>query len=187
MKSTNKLKIIKQDNIPWQKSQDWKQVFESIKRIDNLYSHKMKTIRKMAKQIRCHYDQISESIEKVCLQTCPNCTDICCIRATIWFDFKDLLYVYFGLDTFPAAQIIKKRSATFSACNCLSKKGCKLLRMERPFVCTWYFCPAQTTYLCDNDIRVKMAIDDHLKEIKALRQKMEDTFILVASGRDTIF
>jgi len=167
-------------NIPWSTTEEWGQVYLSIKRIDDLYEQKLVNVYKTADQIRQRFEEISGSIEKLCSDTCVYCEDICCIRANIWFDFKDLLYIFFGLNQFPASQIIKNSSGNRKrACCHFSGKGCMLSRLERPFICTWYFCPEQKEYLACHHQKTKQAIDQNLMEIKFLRNKMEEEFIRI--------
>ncbi len=168
-------------NIPWNTAEEWDQVLLSIKRIDGLYRQELGRVYKTANQIRHRLEEISGAVEKLCFHTCGHCEDICCIRASIWFDFKDLLYIFFGLNKFPASQIIKTASGNGKrACCHFSEKGCMLSRLERPFVCTWYFCPEQKEYLIRHHQKTKQTIDQSLKEIKDLRNKMEEEFIRIS-------
>lgn len=167
--------------IPWSSADEWNQVFISIKKIDKLYGDKLETVSDMAGKIRQKLEEISRSIEMVCSQTCVHCEDICCLRATIWYDLKDLLYIYFGRNTFPESQIAKKiQENKKKSCCRFSEKGCTLPRVDRPYVCTWYFCPAQQKYLALYDPKMKQNFDRVLTEIKALRNKLEEEFIQTA-------
>ncbi|MCK5695307.1 MAG: hypothetical protein KAH62_01665 [Desulfobacula sp.] len=168
-------------NIPWYTAEEWNQVFLFIKRVDDLYGQKLVIVYKTADQIRQRFEKISGSIEKVCSNTCIYCEDICCIRATIWFDFKDLLYIYFGLNKFPTFQIIKNSSGNRErACCHFAEKGCMLSRLERPFVCTWYFCPEQNIYITLHYQKMMQNFEQILMEIKDLRNKMEEEFIRIS-------
>ncbi len=169
--------------IPWSSARDWYQVIYSIKRIHTLYREKLGPLSDMAIKIRQHYEDLSVPIEKLCSHTCVTCGDICCVRATIWFDLKDLLYLYFGLNVFPDAQIVKRNQGDQkTGCCHFSKKGCTLERTERPFVCTWYFCPEQGEYLNRHSPELRQTIDRHLLEIKRLRNEMEAEFIRMSCG-----
>ncbi|MCD4719179.1 MAG: hypothetical protein K8S13_04870 [Desulfobacula sp.] len=168
-------------DIPWCSAEEWNQVFLFIKRIDDLHGQKLVNVYKTANQIRHRFEEMSGSIEKVCSHTCVYCEDICCIRATIWFDLKDLLYIYFGLNKFPASQIIKNSSGNRKkACCHFFEKGCALSRLERPFICTWYFCSEQKRYLTRHHQKIKQNFEQILIEIKNLRNKMEEEFIRIS-------
>ncbi|MCD4677232.1 MAG: hypothetical protein K8S18_14745 [Desulfobacula sp.] len=169
-------------NIPWCSAEEWNQVVMSIKTIDMRNRDRLQNIYEMAAKIRQKFDEISEPIETLCSLTCVDCEDICCVRATIWFDLKDLLFIYFGLNRFPEAQIVKKKDGNREkACCYFSEKGCTLERVERPFICTWYFCPAQKNYQVLYYQKVKLRIDQTLLEIKDLRNKMEEEFIRISN------
>jgi len=171
--------------IPWCSDKEWCQVGCSIKRIHSLYRDKLGPVIEMAGKIRQNYEHLSVPIEELCSHTCVTCGDICCIRATIWFDLKDLLYLYFGLNVFPDAQIVKRNQGDQkTGCCHFSKKGCTLERTERPFVCTWYFCPEQGDYLNRYYPEKRQAIDRRLIEIKTLRNEMEAAFIRISCGAE---
>ncbi len=172
---------ISHNNTPWSLKTEWDQVFLSIKRIEKIHGKRCDYLYDTAKDIRLKYEEISDSIEMVCSHTCVDCEDICCIRATIWFDLKDLLYMYFGLKKFPESQVEKqmKENKKNACCN-FTKNGCFLNRFERPFVCTWYFCPTQTQYLNSRHPELKQTIGQTLQDIKELRNRMEEEFIKIS-------
>ncbi len=167
--------------IPWEPHNEWRQVFFSIQKIDAVHSRKLNLIRERAQKIRDAYLKISEPLDTVCSHTCVACKDICCKRATIWFDLKDLLYLYFGMDTFPEKQIFKRKGKHGTVCCYFSENGCSLDRVNRPFVCTWYFCFEQKQYMMCNDARKKQLIDRSVVEIKDLRNLVEEEFIRVST------
>ncbi|MCP3872687.1 MAG: hypothetical protein GY699_05955 [Desulfobacteraceae bacterium] len=170
-------------HIPWQTLDEWNQIFFSIQAIDNLYGDKLNNIRELAINIRQKYKQISDAIEMVCSHTCVDCMDICCKRATIWFDLKDVLYIYFGTKTFPEFQIYKKeKEKSEKSCCHFSPKGCALERTKRPFVCTWYFCSDQKKYLASHHRKINSDFDLIFMEIKNFRNQIEEEFIQISSG-----
>jgi len=168
-------------NIPWCSAEEWNQVVLSIKRVDGLYGGKLDRVYDTAIKIRQKFEELSGPTGEICSHTCVYCEDVCCVRATIWYDLKDLLYIYFGLNTFPESQIIKKLKGNRQRICChLSEKGCMLSRIERPFVCTWYFCSVQKKYLALHHYKTKESVDKILMDIKDLRNKMEKEFIRVS-------
>ncbi|MCP4669822.1 MAG: hypothetical protein GY857_00825 [Desulfobacula sp.] len=166
-------------NIPWQMDEEWSQVLLSLKAIEN--KGRLTAILNTAEKIQQKFEIMSKPMEKLCSHTCINCEDICCLRATIWFDFKDLLYIYFATGKFPGSQIKKiNLENQIQACSCLTKNGCILPRIERPFVCTWYFCPAQKEYLKHFHPGLLLDFEQILLDIKELRNKIEDEFICLS-------
>ncbi|MEN8210622.1 MAG: hypothetical protein ABFR31_02815 [Thermodesulfobacteriota bacterium] len=169
-------------NTPWQIDEEWNQVLLSLKAIDSEGKGRLSELFRIAEKIKKEFEIMSEPMEQLCSCTCIKCEDICCVRATIWFDFKDLLYIYFGAGKFPESQIKKNTLKNqVRACHCFTKKGCALPRTERPFVCTWYLCPAQKEYLLNYNPKLIHDFDQTLLNIKGLRNKIEEEFVC-ASG-----
>ena len=131
-------------------------------------------------RIREILEEMEPVLEQACAAVCPGCTDVCCARATIWYDFKDLLYLFFtGSDTgrlpgpgFPDGQIRKvKEPGGGQTCVHLGPDGCSQPRIRRPFVCTWYLCPDQKQWLRTQPGSME-TLESGLARIKALRQEM---------------
>ncbi|MDC3237286.1 hypothetical protein OAT93_00985 [bacterium] len=170
--------------IPWQTDEEWNQVLLSLQAIESKGKKRLTKLFGTAKKIQKNFEMMSESMEKLCSYTCINCEDICCLRATIWFDFKDLLYIYFATGRFPESQIKKvPLKNKIRACNFFTKKGCILPRIERPFVCTWYLCPAQKKHLAYYDPKHLLYFERTLLDIKDLRNKIETEFITLSGHR----
>ncbi len=123
-------------------------------------------VRDAAEKIAGLMDRLDPAMTAMCRTTCPDCRDNCCARATIWYDFKDLLFLYFSRRPLPDRQI--ERPA--GICTQLTAGGCALKRMQRPFVCTWYLCGAQK--------RMPGAerVEADLLKIQVLRRDMENCF-----------
>ncbi len=171
--------IIKQSNtIPWKSNEEWEQVLLTIKNFERQYDKQPLFFYDLAVQIKEKIDSLSATMEDLCKKVCPDCKDICCNRATIWYDFKDLLFIAFSKQKLPDFQIRKTyKPKDEKGCCHLSIHGCKLKRSERPFVCTWYICPAQKKYLGSNNPELAKEFNSILSKIKKLRQKIETRFI----------
>ncbi len=163
---------------------EWEQVSITIRKFEDHYIEPIPQVHSMAALISEKIESLSVLMEDLCENTCPECEDICCHRATIWYDFKDLLTIYFNANQLPDSQI-RKVSLSESQLGCchFSINGCKLKRTERPFVCTWYVCPSQKQYLSYSQKELSQKIDETLLEIKNLREKIENEFIKIVSGR----
>lgn len=189
-------------DLPWKNSYDWSQVELSLKivtaRIDKSSGiekadsadkehdgaetvmsglEMLAEIRSIAGQIRALFESLAGPIDYICDATCNECGDVCCLKATIWFDFKDLLYLHFCNDGFPEFQIYKKNEQGQKACCHFTQQGCCLPRTKRPFVCTWYFCSVQKDFLTSENNKLQSEIKKTLSVIKELRDKMEELFI----------
>lgn len=160
---------------PWKSPEVWSQFCQSMEQTVGHQRSGLEEARHIACQIREKIDEINDAIDSVCEETCLFCKDICCKKATVWYDFKDMLYIYLHSGQFPRAQITK--NGDLSCCN-LTAMGCLLPRRIRPFICTWYICPSQTAMLSEKVVEEpKNLIMSSIKEIQALRNCLENTFI----------
>lgn len=152
-------------NIPWQDQAEWQQNLESIKDGRSTGSRDQHDLMAIAGKVRELYNSLEPLLDKLCQQSCPSCTDICCARATVWYDEKDLLFLTLAGKELPDRQIhrIKGRD-----CSCLGTHGCRLPRWRRPFICTWYICPAQKAL----HLSVGSQIRKLIEELKAERSKL---------------
>lgn len=165
--------------IPWQQAREFEEVAIFFHTIDRVHAMALGPVSGLAREIRDRLDSLSCHIDRLCALTCPHCRDICCRRATIWYDFKDLVYLYFSGDGLPERQIIKVggEEGNASACLHLTDRGCRLPRNERPFVCTWYLCPDQKLA----DPAAFNFISEQLGEVKTLRNEMESVFCRISA------
>ena len=157
----------------------------SISHLSGQYKRDLEKAHDMAAMIKDQFELLESAVDKLCARTCIDCQDICCNHATIWYDFKDLLYVYFSTGSFPKHQIEKVKSEKKGSFCChFTPRGCRLPRTLRPFVCTWYFCPEQIQFLKTITPDLKIKIDKTLFQIKVLRNNIEMLFIDVTSGKN---
>lgn len=106
--------------------------------------------------------------------SCVDCSKICCHHATVWYDFRDLLFAMLHRGALPERQIYRGDNGW---CAMLGPKGCTLPRVQRPFLCTWYVCAEQKRILALEDYRILAPLNDGLLEMKMLRQRMEMQFL----------
>ncbi len=129
--------------------------------------------RYQAHHIRHQLELTFPLMDRLCWEICTNCTEICCQRAWVWADFRDLLFLHLAGVQVPDQQLLGQQGGH---CRYGSPEGCRLDRIQRPFVCTWYLCPAQTRILKKQPAEMKR-ISDSLQQIKQLRREMEASFI----------
>ncbi|MFW2367100.1 MAG: hypothetical protein ACN4GW_11830 [Desulforhopalus sp.] len=153
---------------PWKSPEDWFQVNFSFEHIGLRQWQKLQSAKKIADQIDNKLRAIDGDLEILCDTTCPSCVDICCKKATVWYDFTDLLYLYFSSARLPAGQISRKADLS---CSHLTPTGCELNRIMRPFICTWYICPDQ------KDISSGQKLQNSIQNIQILRKQLEEEFI----------
>ncbi len=159
--------------VPWQTEEEWSQV-EVFFRGSMRAVVDSRGLTTAAQIIASRIADVDAELDRLCRLHCPSCDDICCVRATVWYDFRDLLFLYCLQEKLPSAQILSK---TGKGCNHLGAQGCALPRVERPFVCTWYLCPAQrATIRWNGGERVSVDLISLLKKIQRQRRDLENRF-----------
>jgi len=128
---------------------------------------------RQAHRMRRRLESIFPLMDRLCRKTCPDCAEVCCRRAWVWADFKDLLFLHLAGIPVPDRQLLGRQGGH---CRYSSPDGCGLDRLQRPFVCTWYLCPTQTHILRKQPAEMQI-LQASLKRMKGLRQTMEMSFI----------
>ena len=178
--------VYKKPTIPWASEDTWGQAVLSISKIISVMSANSSlraeaaAMQALVQQIVQRYAEIETVLDRVCIASCPTCTDVCCSRATVWYDLKDLLVIYLKTGALPKTQIY--RLPDNSCCN-LTPSGCRLPRSDRPFICTWYICPDQNKVLKelsggDEGIDIFRAIN----AVKKARKDLEQAYIEASCG-----
>ncbi len=164
------------DLIPWAREEVWDEVVFALAKTVAVMGQKTAGIRRQAEQIGKGYKELDAVLEKVCCQSCPTCSDVCCLRATVWYDLPDLLFIYLNTGTVPKRQIYRHPDHT--CCN-LTPAGCRLARSDRPFICTWYICPEQQKILNRLAQSGEMggAVFRTINAVKTVRKELERTYI----------
>lgn len=178
--------IDRKTTIPWADEDVWFQAVLSMSKTISVISTdlslrlEVEAMRTLAQHIVGGYAELETLLERVCFASCNTCTDVCCARATVWYDMKDLLVMYLNTGTLPKTQIYRRPDG--SCCN-LTPSGCRLPRSERPFICTWYICPEQITllkeYFGGDD---EPDIFDIINGIKKARKELEQIYIDLICG-----
>lgn len=161
--------------IPWNTIGLWREANTFLARTISNDDSALADCRRQARQARRLLESLFPLMDALCRRTCPDCTNICCRRAWVWVDFRDLLFFHLAGIPVPDRQLVSERG---DHCRYAGSAGCRLDRLQRPFVCTWYICPAQTRLL-DNRSKEKRGLSSALEQIKNLRKKMESAFIRV--------
>ncbi len=163
--------------VPWGDPATWSQVHLSLEMTVRSQWEQLAQVRQLARQIGEQLGAIDESLNTLCQSTCVACTDICCRRATLWYDFRDLLFIFLYSGSLPRWQISRKEDLS---CIHLSPTGCKLKRYERPFICSWYICPDQIEIFQRRRGEGEPdTILSQLHHIKSHRILLEDLFVEV--------
>ena len=163
---------------PWGSIAAWYEANRSIDFHLKRYYSRLRPAMQVARETRIRLESIFPSLDDLGLMTCPRCPDVCCLSASPWYDLRDLIFLHFNRLPIPLTQTISGYKET---CCFVSRKGCTLTRITRPWICTWYLCPAQTANLKERSLNQWQALSRVLGEIKACRKKLEAEFIRVVS------
>ena len=112
------------------------------------------------------------------MATCRYCPEPCCLTASPWYDFRDLLFLHLNTLEIPQSQPLHDDTNT---CCYLGPWGCDLSRITRPWICIWYLCPTQVANLKKRNSQQGDPINQTVSEIKRGRRQLELEFIGVIS------
>ena len=160
-------------SVPWLLHTTWEEANTSLSASLQRNWSALSDSRRYAGQLRHLLEDLFPLMEGLCHQTCPDCADICCRRAWVWVDFKDLLFMHLADIALPPQQLLRNQG---DRCRYAGPAGCQLDRLQRPFICTWYLCPAQSRIL-DRQPSGKQHLSRTLEQIKSHRKQMEESYI----------
>jgi hypothetical protein len=160
-------------SVPWHTRALWQAANTCLAHTMRQNQSLLAESQRQARQMQRRLESIFPLMDRLCRRTCSDCKDICCRRAWVWADFKDLIFLHVTGIPVPDRQLLDRQG---DHCRYESPEGCRLDRIQRPFVCTWYLCPAQTHILRKQPAEMKM-VSDALQHIQRLRREMEASFI----------
>lgn len=163
--------------IPWPDATQWSEANASLKHHLQRHQRTLGAAHHLARELKERLTALFPVMDRLCQSTCPACTDACCRRACVWADFVDMLFFHLARISPPPAQLLGGRG---ERCRYGSPHGCRLERIQRPFVCTLYLCPDQTELLRKTPARMQ-SVNDALQHIKHLRRELETAFIRVVT------
>ena len=164
--------------IPWAPPDEWQAVNRAIRFHFDRYRGDFKTAVSLAQKVKRHLETIFPVLQETCADSCPWCPEPCCQKASVWFDFKDLLFLHFNQQPIPPAQLKANLSVP---CKYLTPKGCRLPRITRPWICTWYLCPTQTAKLRNGHQGKHKLLDQMFTQIKSERNLLESEYVRIIS------
>ena len=164
--------------IPWATPQAWLGANQSLKFHQRIYHHEFEPVTSLAQKLKRRLESIFSDLDKLCIDSCPWCPEPCCLNASVWFDFKDLLFLHFNQQPIPPAQ---PKANPNTPCRYLGPRGCRLTRLARPWICTWYLCPTQTAKLRNGHQEKRKLINRAMAQIKSERNVLENEFIRIVS------
>jgi hypothetical protein len=166
--------------LPWGDPAEWHEANQTMKYLIRLHRSALNRAAAKAAEIqRLLASEIFPLMDELCLLTCPHCPDPCCLKATVWIDFQDMLFLNLSGQMIPPRQLMKARGET---CAYLGIRGCTLPRMSRAWTCTRYMCPPQTAILRKRPSAVQDAFGEAIQAVKQARRDIEGLFISALSG-----
>ncbi len=167
--------------VPWQNASEWNEIGLFFRRVDRAHQGDFNRVRKTVKTIFTLYESLSGPMDELCALTCPDCRDSCCKRATVWYDFKDLVFFFYAFGRMPESQVCKiPLENQGTGCCHLACRGCRLLRQQRPFICSWYICAAQSRLIQAHPLEYRQ-VPEIVAQIKTFRNSMESEFCRVSA------
>lgn len=160
-------------HIPWSETGKWQEANTSLAKTLAGHGHALAGLKEAALGIKQGILNLESLFSGLCSQSCPVCANNCCQRATIWYDFRDLLYLQLTGQKAPPAQTL---SHDASVCRYLAKAGCLLERPVRPFICVWYLCADQKDLLDRMSPGKSKGLQHRLTSLKLARKQMEASF-----------
>ena len=167
-----------ESGMPWASPGSWLAANQAVDYHLQRYHADLKPLTILAREIKSFMNSFFPILDELCAHSCPWCPEPCCLRASVWFDFKDLLFLHFNhLSILPA----QPRADLKTPCRYLGSRGCRLPRIARPWICTWYLCPTQTAILKNGEAYKREFIDHSIAQIKSGRNLLENEFIRIIS------
>ena len=162
----------------WGAEDTWKTANRNFEYLIRRHGPNMNRAVGLAREIQVLLEANFLLLDNLCALTCPWCPDPCCLTAKVWIDFKDLLFLHLNGYGIPAAQLLTDLKET---CRYWGPRGCRLPRIARPWVCTWYLCPTQKANFRQKPKSVQYKFIRTVQAIKTCRKEMESEFIRIVS------
>ena len=163
---------------PWSTPGLWREATESLAAAASRPGVALASAASLARGVAQCIADLDGTMGTLCAACCPNCRHNCCHRATVWYDFKDLIFLHIKGMT-PQSQILRPSRGP---CPHSGRRGCLLPRVARPYICTWYLCPDLQTALMGLPADIKSDFEKSLVRLKNLRQEMENAFVAALFG-----
>jgi hypothetical protein len=125
--------------------------------------------RKIAKELKNKFEEISPFIQKHTSQVCPICEKVCCVNKHGYYDKDDIIIISaLGIEV-PEYQHDR---SDLDPCRFLKKEGCSLQRWKRPFRCTWYFCSPLLENMQEDNSRIYREFIESLRKLISIRREL---------------
>ena len=161
---------------PWGTDSEWKEINMTFNHLINRHRDALARTVEKALEMSHKLESLYPIQNDICRETCVQCSSPCCVTATVWLDFYDLLFMHLTGQLIPDHQLIERQ---IDSCRYHSPTGCVLPRLSRPWVCTLYLCPPQMALLREKNETIRKHTDETIKAIKTDRKIIEDMFLSI--------
>jgi len=162
----------------WIDSRLWREANLSLSRTLGAREPELAVARGTAQRMEALLEFVIPVMEELCDETCPACSDPCCVRARARFELADLIFLHLAGRALP---LMQAGPEGHGACRHLGEQGCLLPRLSRPWICRWYLCPRQKRLVRHYPASGQRRFEIALARIRRLRHNLEDTFIQAVS------
>jgi hypothetical protein len=90
----------------WGAMDTWKTANRNLEYLIRRHGPNMNRAVVLARDIQVRLESSFLLLDDLCAVTCPWCPDHCCLAATVWIDFKDLLFLHLNGHQIPPAQLL---------------------------------------------------------------------------------
>ncbi|MBW2488151.1 MAG: hypothetical protein JRE72_12060 [Deltaproteobacteria bacterium] len=167
-----------ESGIPWASRQSWRAAHQAIRYHLRRHAADLKPLNIRAQTLESCLKAVFTILDELCAASCPWCPDPCCLKASVWFDFKDLLYMHFNQLSIPPCQ---PKTNLKNPCCYHGHRGCRLPRINRPWICTWYLCPTQMAILRKDHPAERESLKQAFSQIKSERNQLESDYFRIIS------
>lgn len=164
---------------PWRNERLWQSANHTLHYLIDRHQHQLDQVKQTAGCIKDLFASVNSTLDSLCSTICAQCVSPCCLVADVSYDFKDLLLIHMADQVTPPGQ---PRRSTHDVCRYLGPEGCRIPRLERPWICTWYICAAQKEYLTGHHEDSLRFLLSAIEQVKMLRNQMEDSFIKIVAS-----
>jgi hypothetical protein len=160
--------------VPWSSDSEWQEINAVLADLIRRRRSRLDRPRRMAQMIEARLTRLFGMMEGLCRRTCAYCPNPCCLHAKVWLDFTDLVFLHLTGHPVPERQPIRRYE---EVCCYWQARGCRLARISRPWICTWYLCPAQTSRIRRRPVVEYRGLEDEIRGIQAARRGFEGVFL----------
>ena len=176
--SESKIDYRSESGIPWVSRQQWRAAHQTVAYHLRRYPAHQGLLKNRAQVLESCLKAVFPILDELCAASCPWCPEPCCLKASVWFDFKDLLFMHLNQLSIPPCQ---PKANLKNPCCYLGSRGCRLERINRPWICTWYICPTQTAILRKGRSAEHESLQHAFRQIKSERSLLESKYIRIIS------